>query len=768
MARQNQKKFELVLICAIAAVTAGLTSELRAADPHGLNRAGQWGEVVRHFNQARPVRSTDYFILARAHDNLARGSGAAGRDAASLDLAFRYYLSAAGVQCRSTAGQDDIRACLEQSLKPSSRRGLVERLALLLAAELPEKFNYSALPQRLLLGVDLTDNDPLSRGIYQTRLKHILEQAPADVSQKLAESYPALSGPLVHLYRARAFAKSGQNDRARENILKAAESTATDWIQKAVYAEIQKNHKDLLDPGALAGRSRNNRRLLAVSRFMGFKELGALQDAFPAAFVAETATDATVLLDGIYLMRSGQSAALPGLAARHRNFLTMEPDILYAWATMLRGRKEFGPLEALFNGFPAARRDHAGFWREYVNYLESRNRDRFFAELVDFLNYYGADFFQNDRLIEFLIGKDTLHIQWAEERYWNLAYSKLRPHTWNGRFLYWLKRFHSEHNRPELARKITDSFYARAPGSYYAAAFWPEGDSGNYIQDWQKVLNRPTYLWWISKHGGNLKAAHFIARKNLTTYLDPEAVRFWNEMRAARYRIPGSILDLHYLGESDLGKEFYDDTFARKLPRREHLARRAYIGQKTGNLYIQVYFTRELVRAHLIPEDPFSMPAGLLATLYPRPYLPSVRRYATEYGIPEAMVYALMRQESLFRENAISRSGARGLMQVMPATGAWLFDKMKLPSRNLLEPAVSIQLGTKYMSDMLRAHDQDFRWASIAYNGGPGNLRKWKKQYYQDDFNLFLEKLPVAEPRNYCRITYQNYMHYRITYLLYP
>ena len=91
-------------------------------------------------------------------------------------------------------------------------------------------------------------------------------------------------------------------------------------------------------------------------------------------------------------------------------------------------------------------------------------------------------------------------------------------------------------------------------------------------------------MWWLSRHGGNIKAVDFIARKNLQRYLDPQAVAFWGELSRKQYRIPGPILDLHYLGEVALGKEFYNDVFGRKLPRKEHLARRAYIGHKTGDL----------------------------------------------------------------------------------------------------------------------------------------------------------------------------------------
>jgi soluble lytic murein transglycosylase-like protein len=103
----------------------------------------------------------------------------------------------------------------------------------------------------------------------------------------------------------------------------------------------------------------------------------------------------------------------------------------------------------------------------------------------------------------------------------------------------------------------------------------------------------------------------------------------------------------------------------------------------------------------------------------------------------------------------------------MPKTGAWLTSKLKINDYDLLHPETSIQLGAKFFSDLLKKYNNDFRWAAVAYNGGPGNLEKWKKKYYHNDFNYFLEILPVKESRNYCRKTYQNYLHYKISRILY-
>ncbi|MCB1317931.1 MAG: lytic transglycosylase domain-containing protein, partial [Leptospiraceae bacterium] len=307
------------------------------------------------------------------------------------------------------------------------------------------------------------------------------------------------------------------------------------------------------------------------------------------------------------------------------------------------------------------------------------------------------------------------------------------------------------------------------PGSFYAGALWETNpEKRDFVSDWRQVNDRASYLLWVARHGGNVEAIRHLKGRNLQPYMDPEALQLWKDMNTGGVPVDENIVLLFRLGERGLGDEFFDNRYEGHITVRENLARMSEIGRRSGSLDLSVYFTRQLAREMLIPEDPFSMPEGLLKVLYPRPYYQLVSSNARRYNIESDMVYALMRQESLFREKAISRSGARGLMQIMPTTGNWLAEKMGLPRPDLMDPEINIQLGAKYFSDLIN-QTGNFRWASIAYNGGPGNLRRWKASYYRnDDFYFFLENIPRSEPRNYCRITYQNYMHYRTTYILYP
>lgn len=95
-----------------------------------------------------------------------------------------------------------------------------------------------------------------------------------------------------------------------------------------------------------------------------------------------------------------------------------------------------------------------------------------------------------------------------------------------------------------------------------------------------------------------------------------------------------------------------------------------------------------------------------------------VDQYAGQFGLEPALVKAVMRVESCFDRKAISRSGARGLMQLMPATAR------ELGVVNSFDPAQNIRGGVQYLSDMLRRFNRDLSLALAAYNAGPGNVER--------------------------------------------
>jgi soluble lytic murein transglycosylase len=106
----------------------------------------------------------------------------------------------------------------------------------------------------------------------------------------------------------------------------------------------------------------------------------------------------------------------------------------------------------------------------------------------------------------------------------------------------------------------------------------------------------------------------------------------------------------------------------------------------------------------------------------------SVRKWASEYGVDPLLVWAVMREESGFSATAISSSGARGLLQLLPSTARWIAEeKLGIPYHEewLNDPDYNIRLGTWYLRYLLDQFGGRVAWAVAAYNGGPGNLRRW-------------------------------------------
>ena len=97
-------------------------------------------------------------------------------------------------------------------------------------------------------------------------------------------------------------------------------------------------------------------------------------------------------------------------------------------------------------------------------------------------------------------------------------------------------------------------------------------------------------------------------------------------------------------------------------------------------------------------------------------WLPSIRSYASKYGLDPAFVAAIMYQESRGNPLAISPAGATGLMQIMPATG---LSVCGLSLELLKNPAYNIDCGAKYLADIYKKYGS-YEWASSGYYGGPG------------------------------------------------
>ena len=150
-------------------------------------------------------------------------------------------------------------------------------------------------------------------------------------------------------------------------------------------------------------------------------------------------------------------------------------------------------------------------------------------------------------------------------------------------------------------------------------------------------------------------------------------------------------------------------------------------------------------------------------TAYPAPNLVP----ASGELVDRELVLALARQESGFNPQARSPMGARGLMQIMPETAAFIVrdGKLAADTRNrLYESDVNVMLGQRYIDILMKDSSVggDLFRMVVAWNAGPGNLAKWMKSVkHHDDPLLFIESVPAPETRNFVERVLTNYWVYR-------
>jgi soluble lytic murein transglycosylase len=137
--------------------------------------------------------------------------------------------------------------------------------------------------------------------------------------------------------------------------------------------------------------------------------------------------------------------------------------------------------------------------------------------------------------------------------------------------------------------------------------------------------------------------------------------------------------------------------------------------------------------------------------LYPRPFDAEVRAASRRTGLPEELIYAIIRQESLFRADAASSAGAVGLMQLLPETARITARRAGLPAptrSQLVQPAVNIPLGSEFLASLVQRFEGETALASAGYNAGPNAARRWQPAAPMD-LDVWVENIPFNETRAY-------------------
>jgi len=183
-----------------------------------------------------------------------------------------------------------------------------------------------------------------------------------------------------------------------------------------------------------------------------------------------------------------------------------------------------------------------------------------------------------------------------------------------------------------------------------------------------------------------------------------------------------------------------------------------------AGVYIEVeryHMALRIMRRYFQPAaatgDP-ALPRAFWEMFYPFAWRDEVRDAAQRRGIDPHLVAAVVREESSYYPRATSRAGARGLMQLMPATA-----RLMAPGSDLEDPSVNIELGTRFLAGLMREFN-DPRLALAAYNAGPNRVRQWLNTRPSDDIEAFVEQIPFDETRLYVKKVVLSWEEYRRIY----
>jgi soluble lytic murein transglycosylase len=322
--------------------------------------------------------------------------------------------------------------------------------------------------------------------------------------------------------------------------------------------------------------------------------------------------------------------------------------------------------------------------------------------------------------------------------------------------------------------------YSRSPGAVAAFAVLPEDASDGQVQEWRvraalwagdfaraavwlegmppALATQPRWRYWRARavaatagaaaaaplyadiaqlrdYYGYLAADRLDQRYNLNIKPSPDDV----DAQAALAAEPG-LIRAHALfdcGQTDDAGAEWSAVFAGAKPALKVQA--AHLASRWG-WYAQTIAT--LAQAGEWDDVPLR---------YPRPYAQIVADASKETGVPGDWLYAIMRQESLFRRDAVSRADARGLMQMQPATATAVARRWNLPNPgrdSLFDPAVAVKLGSLYAHELLERYQGQLDQTLAAYNAGPVSVARWMPPRTLAA-DIWIENIPYTETRGY-------------------
>lgn len=302
-----------------------------------------------------------------------------------------------------------------------------------------------------------------------------------------------------------------------------------------------------------------------------------------------------------------------------------------------------------------------------------------------------------------------------------------------------------------LARANNVSDWSRAAGGFWAARAYLANHTPDRVADMLEIASNTGVTFY------GLLATRQLGREPRFNWIEPKLDRAAYEALVQDSAVARAVALVQ------IGK--------RELAEQELVRAHGWLDPSTDEALIALAATFKLSAVELQAASAAKLPHArmhdgaitLNAGLYPVP------NYKPKHGfrIDRALFYAVMRQESKFRPDAMSGAGARGLMQIMPATASVIAQDRTLARANkdkLLDPSFNLTLAQNYLETLMASGEPrgNLFMLTTAYNGGPGNLSRWLDQInFKGDPFLFIESIPAPETRGYIERVVMNYWIYR-------
>jgi soluble lytic murein transglycosylase len=323
----------------------------------------------------------------------------------------------------------------------------------------------------------------------------------------------------------------------------------------------------------------------------------------------------------------------------------------------------------------------------------------------------------------------------------------------------WVGRLYQADGKPDLARSAYQAAAAADPGGYYSIR-------ADDLLNGRAPFQAPASVSFAYDESAQLTEAEAWLRVTFgitqTGALYPLSSALENDPRMIRGR------ELMIVGASTTAYGAAEIEF--------DALRIDYQGDPLSTYQLAVYF-RDLglyklsitAAADLIIAagvDTTQAPPYIARLRYPTYYQDLVLPAAQENNLDPLLIFALIRQESLFEGFATSYAAAQGLMQIIPDTGQWIADQLGWPNytnSDVYRPYINVKFGAYYLRYVMDSLD-GLPYAALAgYNGGPGYAAQWLG-ISGPDLDLFVQAIGFDETRTYVRRIYEQYNVYRALY----